>query len=103
MLEEDFLNDPYQILGISYHASEQEIKDAFQRKMIETKGSPVISSAYGKIRDETGRRIFKWLNIPGYFREPPLEETLNRQTVECLIKELAFLTGWEMGDEECLK
>lgn len=96
--------DPYQILGLPYTASEEEIKQAFQKKMTETSEPEMIIAAYGKIRDPAGRKQFRWGSIWSYLRDPQQDiPPAKPKDVHMLIKELAFLTEWELGDDSCLK
>ena len=96
--------DPYQILEIPYTASEEQIRQSFLKKMAETSGSEMIIAAYGKIRDSAGRRQFRWGSIWSYLRDPQQDIPPNEpKDVPSIIKELAFRTEWELGDEACLK
>src|SRR5262245_13134078 len=97
--------DPYQVLGIPYTASEEQIKQAFQKKFAETNGSEIIITAYGKIRDPAGRRQLRWGNIQSYLRDPQqdIPSSSSSRDVQSIIKEVAFRTEWELGDEACLK
>lgn len=98
--------DPYQILEIPHTASEEQIKQAFQKKLVETNGSEKIIAAYGKIRDSGGRRQFRWGSIQSYLKDPQQDIPSFQPKdvdVQSIIKELAFRTEWELGDETCLK
>jgi hypothetical protein len=98
------LSDPYRILEIPYTASEEQIKQAFQKKMGETGGSDVIIAAYGQIRDPAGRRRFRWGSIWSYLKDPQQEvPSVEPSNIQAIIRELAFLTEWELGDDACLK
>lgn len=102
-LPENSLQDPYRILEIPYTASEEEIRKAFHKKMTEG-GSEVVITAYGKIRDSAGRRNFRWGNIWSIIRDPREDiPDAGPIDIHSIIKELAFQSEWELGDESCLK
>lgn len=103
-MEQGFQQDPYQILGIPYTASEEQIRQAFQKKMAEANGSEIMIAAYGKIRDSSGRKRFRWGSLSSFLRDPQQEmEPPEKLDIHALVKELAFQTEWELGDETCLK
>lgn len=103
-LSENNSQDPYRVLEIPYTASEEEIREAFHKKMTETGGSEIVVTAYGKIRDPVGRRNFRWGSIWSYLRDPRQDiPPIDPKNIESIIKELAFQTEWELGDESCLK
>jgi len=103
-MEKRSLQDPYQILEIPYTASEEQIRQAFHKKMVETNGSEIIIAAYGEIRDSAGRKRFRWGSLSSFLRDPQQEmKPSEKLDVDTLIKELAFQTEWELGDETCLK
>jgi hypothetical protein len=94
--------DPYAILNISYHASDQEIQNAFQIKMSE-KGTDteLVLFAYGMIRGQSGRNRWRWDDFRTFLFEPFSLQTKSVDK-ESLAKELAFLSPWELGDDTCL-
>jgi hypothetical protein len=100
--------DPYRILGIPYTADEETIRNAFLKKMSESKDSSIIVNAYALIRDEEARRRFKWGNMWSCLNleeiaEGLIEKKMPQIELESLIKELAFQSEWELGDDSCLK
>lgn len=99
--------DPYRILGLPYNADEETIRKAFLKKMNESTDSSLIVNAYALIRDEQARRRFKWGNMWSCLNIEEIAEnnTQKKMTsgeLESLIKELAFQSEWELGDDSCL-
>lgn len=94
MLDEEI--DPYRVLGVSYDASEEEIQQAFQQKMLESKGSQDIIKAYGMLRSPADRRKFRWGSVWSCMHGLDSEEKAHTD-LEAIVKELAFLTAWELG------
>lgn len=87
--------DPYQILQISRHSTNEEIKDAYHKKIASEENAELYATAYALIKNEDARKSFDWFSVFSYF-EPPLAEKQNWD-FEKLAKELAFLSDWEMG------
>ena len=95
--------DPYQVLDVPYWAAEEEIKAAFQKRMKESKNENEVISAYGMIRDKVGREKVEWGAIRFCSHGASPTEERPEIDVEALVRELAFCTPWELGDDTCLK
>ncbi len=93
--------DPYVILDLPYAASESEIQTAFHRKMKTAKDQELLIKAYGMIRNRTGRERWRWSSINSYLLNPFEGHKKDNIDIEALIKELAFLSEWEMGEDAC--
>lgn len=90
--------DPYAVLNVPYSADELEIQQAFQKLLDGEKDRELIIEAYGMIRDAKSREKFRWSDFR--YCEAKLDQ--NNQysmDMEAVIKELAFLSPWEMGDD----
>lgn len=95
-------NDPYQILGVPYWADDDEIKKAFQEKALSSPESKGFTEAYGKIRDTKSRAYLRWNTIETCISSPKSNTPSTPINIPSLIKELAFCTDWELGDDTCL-
>lgn len=96
----DYLQiDPYEILEISYDSSEKEIKEAFYKKLKEQNtNNDLIIQAYTLIKNEKARKEFQWNSIFSQFAPyKNLDQKINESDIENLIKEVAFLSDWELG------
>lgn len=93
-------DDPYAILNLPYSADATMIQKAFQEQMKLVKDQEALIEAYGMIRDPVSRERFRWNDHR--FCEAKIENENNSIDIEALIKELAFLSPWEMGDDSCL-
>jgi hypothetical protein len=94
--------DPYALLNIPYSADGMAIQKAFQEKLDQGIDPDLLIRAYGMIRDPAGRNRFCWDSFNYcFFDEDPsaAEESID---IPALIKELAFCSSWELGDETCL-
>lgn len=89
-------NDPYEILDISHNSSDQQIKEAFYKKVRENKENMQdITQAYSLVKDEKARNNYMWTCIFGQiapFEQPSYE--LSDDEKEKFIKEVAFLSDW---------
>lgn len=92
--------DPYAILQIPYSSDEATIQDALQEQMKSSKDPEALIEAYGMIRDAPSRERFRWNDLR--FCEAKVNVKKETIDVESLIRELAFLSPWEMGDDSCL-
>jgi hypothetical protein len=97
--------DPYAILGIPYNADDGMIHEAFSAKISkvdpQSQDSLPFIHAYGMIRNQVGRNHYRWNNIRSFITDPfSLPEKRDVDLV-ALAKELAFLSSWELGEEEC--
>jgi len=101
MISEDENIDPFQVLEVSYSATEKEIQQAFQAKMQNAQDKESLIKAYGMIRDQSGRNRMRWDTMKICLCDP-LENKQGHYDMLALIKELAFLSPWEMGDDACL-
>jgi len=100
--EEEYI-DPYQILNIPYSATNKEIQAAFHTMMEARRGeeSELVIRAYGMIRNESGRNQMRFDDYRTLLH-CPLHAEKRAFDSEELIKELAFLSPWELGDDTCL-
>ena len=103
----DVIVDPYRVLQLPYSATHEDIRNAFleaMKKATENEKESLIK-AYGMIRDETGTQRVRWgalwscLHEFDHEKAKPVRPSIDQEE---LIKELAFLSEWEMGDETCL-
>lgn len=99
----DEVKDPYKILGVPYWATSQEIQTAFQKKLKESSDQSEVISAYGAIRDTAGQNTFLWTNIFSCLALSQKEEDEAPLDLPALIRELAFLSSWELGGDSCVK
>lgn len=94
--------NPYQVLEIPYSATDDEIRQAFQCKMQDSQNSESIIEAYGLIRDSIGRQRFRWDKIETCLNDLPSSKEISQEEILAFVKELAFLSPWEIGDDSCL-
>ncbi len=97
--------DPYRILAISPLASEAQISKAFQDKLrtVGEKGDrEKLIHAYGLISNQAARDRFKWDEMSSILYQLPESDALPPIDLEALVRELAFLTPWELGDDACM-
>jgi hypothetical protein len=90
--------DPYQVLEVPYSASEAEIQSAFHAKMKLAHDPQSIIMAYGMIRDQKGRDAFRWDDLRFCFYAAETKRERPIVDIQTLIKELAFLSPWEIGE-----
>lgn len=95
--------DPYKVLGVSYSATQEEIQKAFQNKLKESPSSKEVIHAYGSIRDAHGREQFLWGNVCSCLALTHNDKEQRALDIPALIRELAFLSSWELGGDQCLK
>lgn len=96
-------NDPYFLLDLSCEAHPDEIRAAFQKKLSETSDRETLVAAYGKIRGAGDRNRQRFDSIDSFLKNPlDFDENVSIKREE-LIRELAFLSAWEAGDDSCLK
>jgi hypothetical protein len=94
--------DPYFVLGLTYSATESEIQKAFHKKMQHADNQEIIIQAYSMIRNEAGRNSVRWNRFESYILNPFSDMEAETQIdIQALIKELAFLSQWELGEDEC--
>lgn|SRR5277367_1412701 len=92
--------NPYQVLDIPYHATESEIHQAFLDKMKNGEDPNPYINAYGLIRDRVGRNQLKWDEIFTYAAVmPTLDGNGIQSHLPGLVRELAFLSPWELGED----
>ncbi len=99
--------NPYSVLGVTPSAVDEQIKQAFHAKLLQMGSSPLLVTAYSMIRDGAARRRYLWGQIESLFADPVLDMPAASEApqvpVSELIRELAFLSEWELGDDTCLK
>lgn len=92
--------DAYAILRLPFSASEQDIQARFQEMMKTEPDSELLVQAYGMIRNRSGREAYRWSQINHCLLDPVAPS--NAFDLATVIRELAFLSPWEMGDDSCL-
>ena len=97
-MNKDFLQiDAYKILQISLDATEEEIRLAYHQKIQEGADLTLIGQAYSLIKDASARRKYLLFSMYSYFIIPPVV-SFEKGEVEAVIKEIAFLSDWELGE-----
>ncbi len=93
--------DPYAILGIPHNANEEMIRNAFHQQVKQHPNNQEIHQAYEMIRSEKKRFLYRWTTLTSYLNPPPLKTNSNsvQLPIEALAKELAFLSTWELGED----
>lgn len=98
-----YLQDPYAILGVSSQSDDEEIRRAFHTLLRDDKDSEELRLAYESIRSEKNRRHYLWGNPASFVTalDIPTKEKEDSKTdlMQALVKELAFLSEWELGKE----
>ncbi len=94
--------DPYLILEIPCSALEDEIQAQFHRKLKSSDNPDELIKAYGMIRDQVGKNRMRWDTLTTCMEDPSEKTKMTVIDLPALIKELAFLTPWELGDDTCL-
>jgi hypothetical protein len=98
--------DPYVILSLAYTATESEIQEAFQKKLEgmdkHSEEAHRLIEAYGMIRNPSGRERFRWEEMRSFLADPFHEKDGKGIDLVPLVRELAFLSLWELGDDACL-
>lgn len=96
--------NPFYVLGIPCDASDNEIQVQFHRKMQEGVNTEKIIHAYSQVRTQVGRNKIRWETINSHLLTPTEEFEIgkikNDINIAELIKELAFLSPWELGEEK---
>lgn len=95
------MTDPYVVLGISYDSDDEKIRKAFQAALREKGGKPEIYEAYEMIRTKEKREHYRWDSLYSFIVTPPCykQNEFKKLDIENLVKELAFLSPWELGSE----
>lgn len=91
--------DPYLLLGLSKGAGDRTIRKAFHGALQKGGDESELREAYERIKTENSRNKERWFTlesmelsgIEGAVAEEVDDALLNR-----VIKELAFLTDWEL-------
>lgn len=89
--------DPYEILQIPHYSGDDEIKQAYHKKISTFEDQELLTLAYSMIKNEKSRISHLWHSVFSYFEAPI--ETRDDWDFENLAKELAFLSDWEIEDE----
>lgn len=92
--------DPYAVLKLSLDANDAQIKQAFHQAMQATHDPATITHAYHMIRTQEARAEYQWNNLCSYFCAPLFSDNQNFD-LEALIREVAFQSEWELGDDRC--
>lgn len=92
--------DPYVVLGIAYDSNETQIRQAFHKAMHASNGSSEVVNAYHLIRTQKDLLQYRWGQVQSFISTPvfPEAQTMN---LEDLIREIAFQSEWELGDDQC--
>ena len=95
--------NPYVVLGVPYGASETQIRKAYHEivRSNDPERLSEASEAYQKIYNKENRLRYKWLELESFVATPPVPQVreLDEQGRENIIKELAFLNSWELGED----
>ena len=102
-MKENLIQNPFYVLGVTMNATDQEIQDQFHRLMLSADEPNLLIAAYAQIRNKSSRESLWWNRIDTFSLDP-LRELMEKVDVtepidaHSLIRELAFLTSWELGD-----
>lgn len=96
--DQEFEVSPYVLIGVSQNANDEEIQARFHEKMRGSSNQEQLLKAYIQIRNQAGRNDFKWNTIGSFIADPFKEENCSNLDLEELIKEIAFLSDWEVGE-----
>lgn len=89
--------DPYLYFNLPQNASDDDVQAAFHKKMKEGSSQDITMAAYIKIRNQAARTAYKWNNITSFVEDPYASKSENNNyDLEAIIKELAFLSDWEV-------
>ena len=89
--------DAYRVLGLYPGGSDEEIRLAYHRKIKDGEEERTLAQAYELIRDAKARERYQWNSLYSYFSLFACEEGVS-SSLEEVIKEVAFLSDWELGD-----
>lgn len=93
--------DPYVVLGIAYDSNDDQIRQAFHEAMHMKNGSSEVVNAYHLIRTQKDRLHYRWGQIQSFISMPVFPKEKEMDVAE-LIREIAFQSEWELGDDQCL-
>ncbi|MBM3198066.1 MAG: hypothetical protein FJZ58_02270 [Chlamydiae bacterium] len=94
MTHKDIQLDAYKLLDLQPGATGDEIRQAYHKKLQEQ--PELFSQAYKCICSEKEREHYFWNSVHSYFFSIASEQ--NTSSLEEVIRELAFLSDWELGD-----
>lgn len=94
------VTDPYVVLGIAYDASDEQIKQAFHEAMHVSQDTSEITQAYYLIRTQEARAEYQWKYLNSLLCAPTFSNKLDLD-LEALIREVAFQSEWELGEDRC--
>ncbi len=96
-------DDPYADLGVDQDADQETLAAAYRRLRRQADIDPGrLNNAYGRVRDADSRLRFSadWpAAILAPLPERPTAAEMSEQEVRELVRELAFLSDWELGDD----
>lgn len=89
--------DPYVLLGVPPEADDAAIRAAFHARVRAGSADATINAAYAAIRDTDARRRRRWCDPAACIAPLPAASAPPVANPEALIRELAFLSDWELG------
>lgn len=90
--------DPYVLLDLPPDAEDAAIRAAFHAKVRAGGADAAVNAAYAAIRDAAARRRRRWCEPTAWLAAPPRGDG-QLTAPEPLVRELAFLSDWELGDQ----
>ena len=90
--------DPYVVLGIPPEADDQAIRAAFHARVRAGTADAQVNAAYGAVRDAQARRRRRWCDPTAMIAALPAAQE-GIACDEALVRELAFLSDWELGPD----
>lgn len=90
--------DPYVVLGIPPDADDAAIRTAFHGKVRAGAADAAVNAAYGALRDANARQRRRWCDPLALIAAPPSAQA-GPGCSEALVRELAFLSDWELGND----
>ena len=88
--------DPYALLDLRPDADDAAIRAAFHAKVRAGGADAAVNQAYASIRDAAARRRRRWC-VPSACLAALPDDQGPVQATEPLVRELAFLSDWELG------
>ena len=89
--------DPYVLLDLPPDADDAAIRAAFHAKVRAGGADAAVNAAYAAIRDAAARRRRRWCEPAACLASLPSGDG-PLTPPEPLVRELAFLSDWELGD-----
>lgn len=89
--------DPYAVLGVAPEADDDAIRAAYHAQVRAGTADAAVNTAYGAVRDAQARRRRRWCDPTALIAPLPAPRS-GIAASEALIRELAVLSDWELGD-----